>query len=814
MKISYNWLKDIINFNLPPAELGEILTMIGLEVEGIETFETVKGGLEGCFIGEVKTCEKHPNADKLVVTTVDIGTGRNLNIVCGAPNVSAGQKVVVATVGTTLYQGEESLTLKKVKIRGKISEGMICAEDEIGLGDSHEGIMVLDKDAETGTPAKKHFNIGTDTIYEIGLTPNRIDGASHYGVARDLAAFLSQNGEVKLVKPPADGFSIDNKDLEIPVRIENPEACKRYAGVTISGLKVSESPQWLKSKLLSVGLSPINNVVDITNFVLYELGQPLHAFDADRIRGGTIVVRTMDEGTPFVTLDEVERKLSRDDLMICDEKAGMCIGGVFGGIHSGVTEKTRNLFLESAYFDPVYIRRTSKRHGLNTDASFHFERGADPQMTLHALKRAAMLIREIAGGTISSGIVDEYPVKLEPFNVEVKYAHIDRLIGKKIDHQVIVSILKSLEIEIESVSPEGLNLIVPRYRVDVQREADVIEEILRIYGYNNIGFMERMTSKVSYTEKPEKEKIIQIISDHLSSNGFNEIMCNSLTREAYYENDPRAVELFNPLSTDLNRMRTNLLFGGLETILYNTNRKRSNLRLYEFGNIYKLALESNPGILDTYEEEEHLVLLVTGNRYEGNWIEKEQPGTFFELKTYVEHVLGRLGINVGKLETKELDSADFEDGMVLWSKGIKLVEMGFVSSALLKKFEIETEVYYADFNWGDVMKVLRNVRINLEPIPKFPEVRRDLSMIIDQNVKFAQIRDIALNSERKLLKSISLFDVYESERLEKGEKSYAVGFILQNPEKTLTDREIDRIMDKIQKNLEKDIKARIRQAIV
>ncbi len=812
MKISYNWLKEYIDIDLPPDELGDILTNIGLEVEGMETFEPVKGGMEGCFIGKVKTCGKHPNADKLTLTTVDIGAGRDLNIVCGAPNVRAGQKVVVATLGTTLHQGKNSFSLKKVKIRGQVSEGMICAGDEIGLGDSHEGIMVLDKDAEPGTPAREYFNLVSDTVYEIGLTPNRIDGASHYGVARDLAAFLNQDGRAKLKMPPAEGFSIDNEDLKIGIRIENQEACKRYTGVTLSGISVKESPKWLKNRLLSVGLKPINNVVDITNFVLYELGQPLHAFDADRIKGQTVVVRTMPEGTRFVTLDETELILSANDLMICDHKDGMCIGGVFGGMHSGVTEKTRNVFLESAYFDPVYIRRTSKRHGLNTDASFRFERGADPEMTLIALKRTAMLIREIAGGSISSDIIDVYPAKLEPFRVDVDYSHVDRLIGKKIDREVIKKILESLEIKIESEDPGGIRVSVPRYRVDVQREADVIEEILRIYGYNKVGFMERMTSKVTHTKKPDKEKLTQIVSNHLSSIGFNEIMCNSLTREAYYNDDPRAVKLFNPLSTDLNRMRTTLLYGGLETILYNVNRKKSNLRLYEFGNCYRLAVESDPDILNTYEEQERLSLLITGNRYEGNWIEKDQPGTFYELKTYVEHVFGRLGIEPAGLDTREVESDNFEDGMGFWNKGKKLAEMGAVSANLLKSFGITADVYYAEFNWDHMMEALRDVKITLDPIPKFPEVRRDLSMIIDRSVQFAQIRDIALRTEKKLLKSISLFDVYESEKLEKGKKSYAVGFVLQNPEKTLTDKEIDRIMDRIQANLEKEVNARIRQA--
>jgi phenylalanyl-tRNA synthetase beta chain len=812
MKISTSWLKEYIDFNMSPEELGDVLTNIGLEVEGMEVFESVKGGLEGCVIGQVKTCVKHPNADKLSLCTVDAGGDEDLNIICGAPNVRAGQKVVVATLGTSLQMGEESITLKKVKIRGEVSEGMICAEDEIGLGDSHEGIMVLDDSAEPGTPAREYFNISEDTIYEIGLTPNRIDGASHYGVARDLYAYLNQQGKAGLKKPSTGDFNIDNNDLNIGVRIENTEACRRYAGVTISGISVGESPQWLKNRLLSVGLNPINNVVDITNFVLYELGQPLHAFDADKIKGGIVVVRTMDEGTPFITLDEVERKLSKDDLMICDESDGMCIGGVFGGINSGVTEDTKNIFLESAYFDPVFVRRTSKRHGLNTDASFRFERGADPEMTIHALKRTAAMIREIAGGKITSDIIDKYPVKMEPFRVEVKFAHVDRLVGKKIDSKVIRKILESLEIKVESGNEESISVIVPRFRVDVQREADVIEEILRIYGYNNVGFRERMISTVSYTDRPEKEKLVQIVSDHLSSNGFNEIMCNSLTRVAWYEGDSSVVSLFNPLSSDLNRMRTNLLYGGLETILYNTNRKRSNLRLYEFGNCYSMAMESSPDILDTYEEEEHLALLVTGKRYEGNWIEGDQAGSFYELKTYVENILGRLGIDPANLETGNPESDVFGDGTALEMKGRKLVEMGSIGREILEKFGIETDVYFADFSWVNVMGTLEDAVLNLEPVPKFPEVRRDLSMIVDNSVQFAQIRNIARKTEKKLLKSVSLFDVYESDKLEKGKKSYAIGFILQNPDKTLTDREIDRIMNRIQSNLESGINAEIRQA--
>ncbi len=812
MKISYNWLKDYISISQSPEELGDILTNIGLEVEGIEKFESVRGGLKGCVIGRVKTCEKHPDADKLSLTKVEIGGERDLDIVCGAPNVSAGQMVVVATVGTTLYKGEKSLTLKKVKIRGEISEGMICAEDEIGLGTSHEGILVLEEDAVAGTPASEYFGIQTDTIFEIGLTPNRIDGASHYGVARDLAAFLKLAEPVSLTKPSADDFHVDKQKLTVKVRIENEDACKRYAGVTLTDIQVSASPDWLQNRLRAVGLNPINNIVDISNFVLYELGQPLHAFDADEITGQCVVVRTLKEGTKFTTLDEVERSLSEDDLMICNTETGMCIAGVFGGIQSGVTGKTRNIFLESAYFDPVYIRRTSKRHGLNTDASFRFERGADPEMTLLALKRAAIMIREIAGGKISSDIVDEYPKKLEPFPVKVSYAHVDRLVGKKMDKETIKRILEALEISIKSESIDGLDLIVPAYRVDVRREADVIEEILRIYGYNNVDSPPTLTSVLTYSAKPDKEKVIQLISDYLSGNGFNEIMCNSLSREAYYRDDPAAVELYNPLSSDLNRMRTSLLYGGLETIIFNINRKRPNLRLYEFGNCYQVLAGADQNKPEGYREAERLALFATGLRNTGNWIDKEEPGNFYELKSYVEGIMARVGLITGTLQAQEVDAGYFSDGLTYSFKGVKIAEMGILDSSLTSQFDIPTPVYYADFNWSAMLKAMKGFQISMKEIPKYPEVRRDLSMIIDKSIPFSRIRDIAMKSGKEMVKSVTLFDVYESEKLEKGKKSYAVGFVLQDESKTLTDKEIDKVMNRLQGNLEKLIDARIRQA--
>lgn len=812
MKISYNWLKDYINISQSPAELGEILTNIGLEVEGMEEVESVRGGLKGCIIGRVRTCEKHPDADKLSLTKVDIGSERDLDIVCGAPNVRAGQMVVVATVGTTLYKGDDRVTLKKANIRGKISEGMICAEDEIGMGTGHDGIMVLEKDAVPGTPASEYFGTGTDTVFEIGLTPNRIDGASHYGVARDLAAFLQLVGPVTLSKPSAGDFRVDNHDLPVSVRIENEQACARYAGVTLTGVSVKESPRWLKTRLLAVGLNPINNVVDITNYVLYELGQPLHAFDADEITGRTVVVKTMKEGTTFTTLDEVERSLSEDDLMICNTREGMCIAGVFGGIHSGVTGKTRNIFLESAYFDPVYIRRTSRRHALNTDASFRFERGADPEMTLPALQRAALLIRDIAGGKISSEIVDAYPRKLKPFRVEVQYAHIDRLVGKKIERDTIKRILEALEITIEAESRDGLALVVPAYRVDVRRQADVIEEILRIYGYNNVEHPDKLSSVLTYTEKPDKERVTQIISDYLSANGFNEIVCNSLTKEAYYRDDPEAVELFNPLSTDLNRMRTNLIYGGLETIIFNINRKRPNLRLYEFGNCYRLLSGDDQDRLDAYRETERLALFATGLKHSGNWIEKERPGTFYELKSYVEGIMGRVGLDTGLIQTQIVDARHFTDGLSYFVNGTKLAEMGTVDSSLTRQFDIPSTVYFADIHWSGMLEVMKGFRITIKEIPRYPEVRRDLSMIIDKSIPFSRIREIVLNSGHEMVRSVTLFDVYESERLEKGKQSYAVGIVLQDEDKTLTDNEIDKIMKRIQGNLEQQIDARIREA--
>jgi len=816
MKISYNWLKEYINLNIGPQETADILTNTGLEVEGIERYESVKGGLDGIFIGEVKSCKKHPNADKLSITTVDIGQDRLLNIVCGAPNVKAGQKVPVAIEGTTLFHGDESFKIKKTKIRGEFSEGMICAEDELGLGTSHEGIIVLDDKAKVGTPVRNYFDIETDVVFEIGLTPNRIDGASHFGAARDLAAYLNQTRKTGWSKPSVKAFRPDNTKNIIDVVIENPVACPRYAGVTVSGVDVEDSPNWLQNRLKSIGLVPINNIVDITNFVLYETGQPLHAFDADKITGKKIIVKTLKDGAIFITLDEIKRELSDEDLMICNEEEGMCIAGVFGGIDSGVTEKTKNIFLESAYFDPLYIRKTAKRHGLNTDASFRFERGADPDMTLYALKRVALLVKEIAGGEISSDIVDEYPTPIPDFKVNLTYSNLERLAGKKINSEVIKNILTSLEIKIINESEEGLKLIVPAYRVDVQREADVIEEIMRIYGYNNIDINEKVQSTLSYCEKPDKESVINLISDMLAGNGFNEIMSNSLTPSTYYIDSSvfpseHTVNILNPVSKDLNALRQTLLYGGLEAIAYNINHKNPNLKFYEFGNCYRFSkspLENQP--LVHYYEEEHLALFLTGYKSFPGWNSAAQSGSFFYLKSFVEKILIRLGLNPDDFVKADSGLDFFAEGLQYGLNGSDIVEFGKISTGILQNFDIKQDVYYADFNWKNILFSIKPHKITYVELPRYPEVKRDLALLLDKSVKFDQVKELARKTERKLLKSITLFDVFEDEKIGKDKKSYAVSFILQDENKTLTDHQIDKIMTNLMRAYEKELGAQIR----
>ncbi|MBU8893944.1 MAG: phenylalanine--tRNA ligase subunit beta [Bacteroidales bacterium] len=815
MKISYNWLKNYIDTDLSVEEVSKILTDTGLEVEGIEQFESVKGSLEGLVIGKVTSCEKHPNADKLTVTTVDIGNGTELPIVCGAPNVAEGQKVVVATVGTTLYSGDEEFKIKKAKMRGEPSEGMICAEDEIGLGTSHDGIMILDNSAKTGMAAKKYFNIETDTVFEIGLTPNRIDGASHIGTARDLAAYLSQTKKTELIKPSVDDFKVDNNKLPIEIIVEDKVACPRYTGVTVSNIKVGPSPEWLQNRLKAIGLKPINNLVDISNFVLHETGQPLHFFDADLIEGNRVIIKTLKEDSPFVTLDEEERKLSANDLMICNENNGMCIAGVFGGITSGVTENTKNIFIESAHFNSVFVRKTAKRHDLHTDASFRFERGSDPNITVYALKRAALLIKEIAGGEISSDIVDIYPEPVADYKVDLTFRNLKRLIGKEIEKEKVISILESLDIKIVTEDDEKLSLEVPTYRVDVLREADVIEEVLRIYGYNNIEISEHVNSSLSYSPKPDKEKIQNTISDILTANGFNEIMCNSLTKADYY-NDFKSykpnnlVKILNPLSNDLNVMRQTLLFGGLESIVYNQNRRNPDLKLYEFGNCYYLKDSESENPLKKYNEEQHLAIFITGNKTEENWITKEEPTSFFLLKSYVENILERLGLNLNQIESKEVSTDIFVEGLSYKYNEEQLVHFGILNKKLQNTFDIDNSIYFAEFSWDNVLKLSVKNSIRYSEIPKYPEVRRDLALLLSKEIKFADIKELAYKSERRLLKNVSLFDVFEGEKLGANKKSYAVSFILQDENKTLTDKQIDKIMNNFIRIFEKELNAQIR----
>ncbi|MFA5588747.1 MAG: phenylalanine--tRNA ligase subunit beta [Mariniphaga sp.] len=803
--------------DISPKEVAEILTQTGLEVAGLEKVDSVKGGMEGLVIGKVITCEKLPSSDHLSKTTVDTGTGELLNIVCGAPNVAAGQKVVVAPVGTKLYFDDKEITLKKAKIRGEISEGMICAEDEIGIGTSHEGIIVLPPDAKTGIPAKEYYNIIPDWAIEIDLTPNRIDGGSHIGVARDLAAFLNKKTPTAYKRIPVDNFKPDNHNLEIPVEIKNTEACPRYTGVTISGVEVKDSPDWLRQRLKVIGHSPINNVVDITNYVLFETGQPLHAFDANKIAGGKVVVQTLPEGTLFTTLDEVERKLQQNDLMICNAEEPMGIGGVFGGSKSGVKETTKNIFLESAWFDPVFIRKTARHHGLHTDASFRFERGTDPNGVIYALKRAALLIKEIAGGTISSEIVDVYPRKAEFFRVDVSYKNIARLIGKDLGKETIKGILASLEIEIESETDAGLSLLVPPYRVDVKRETDVVEEILRIYGYNNVEIPTVVKSSLQYAPQPDPSQIRNLISEMLSSQGFNEIWSNSLTKAGYYEgltqySTGKTVNLLNPLSADLSGMRQTLLFGGLECIERNVNRQNKDLKLYEFGNCYffeedKVKEQPVPG----YREEEHLALFITGAKSAESWTGEQQPTSFFQLKPIAENILKRMGFSLKTLRISDSQNELFSEGLTYTENNKTVMEAGIVSLKFLKKFDLEQPVYYADLNWNTLMQKRMKHKTAFAELPKFPSVRRDLALVMDKQVRFQQIEELAFKTERKILSDVGLFDVYEGRGIPEGKKSYAVKFTLRDPARTLTDSQIDKTMQKLIAAFDRKLGAELRK---
>ena len=820
MNISYNWLKEYVDFDLTPEEVAAALTSIGLETGSVEEVQTIKGGLEGLVIGEVLTCVEHPNSDHLHITTVNLGNGEPTQIVCGAPNVATGQKVVVATLGTKLYDGDECFTIKKSKIRGVESIGMICAEDEIGIGTSHDGIIVLPEQAVPGTLAKDYYNVKSDYVLEVDITPNRADACSHYGVARDLYAYLIQNGKQATLKCPlVDAFAVENHDLDIKVTVENSEACPRYAGVTVKDVTVKESPEWLQNKLRLIGVRPINNVVDVTNYIVHAFGQPLHCFDADKIKGGEVIVKTLSEGTPFVTLDGVERKLNERDLMICNKEEAMCIAGVFGGLDSGSTEATTNVFIESAYFHPTWVRKTARRHGLNTDASFRFERGIDPNITIYCLKLAAIMVKELAGGTISSEIKDVCVAPAQDFIVELAYEKVNSLVGKVIPVETIKSIVKSLEMKVTNETAEGLTLAVPPYRVDVQRDCDVIEDILRIYGYNNVEIPS--TLKSSLTTKGEEDKsnkLQNLIAEQLVGCGFNEILNNSLTRAAYYDGlesypSNHLVMLMNPLSADLNSMRQTLLFGGLESIAHNANRKNADLKFFEFGNCYYFdADKKNPEkTLAAYAEDYHLGLWVTGKKVSNSWIHADENSTVYELKAYVENILKRLGLDLRNLVVGNLTDDIFAAALTVHTRGGKrLATFGVVTKKLLKAFDIDNEVYYADLDWKELMRAIRSVKVSFKEISKFPAVKRDLALLLDKNIQFAEIEKIAYETEKKLLKEVELFDVYEGKNLEAGKKSYAVSFLLQDEIQTLNDKMIDKIMSKLVKNLEDKLGAKLR----
>lgn len=799
MRISYNWLKDFLKIDKSPEELSEILTNIGLEVESVEEVEDIPGGLAGLVIAEVLSCEQHPNADRLRITTVNNGNGSPLQVVCGAPNVAKGQKVILAGVGTTVFPLEgEPFKIKESKIRGKLSQGMICAEDEIGLGKSHDGILVLPSDAKVGILAKDHFNIQSDSIFEIGLTPNRSDAASHLGVARDVAAFLRKGFKL----PDVSVVGFDDSQNEVKVSIEDEAACPRYTSLTIKGITVKESPEWLKNRLLAIGVRPINNIVDITNYVLHELGQPLHAFDADQIAGKQIIVKTLPEGTSFITLDEVERKLSSSDLMICDTEKALCIAGVFGGLSSGIKESTTSVFLESAYFNAVSVRKTSKYHGLKTDASFRFERGTDPDITVFALQRAAKLILELAGGEIIGGISDIYPNPIKPINVSVTYRNVQKLIGKEIPKEEIKAIIESLGIRVLGDNGEVLEVEVPPYRVDVTREVDIVEEVLRLYGYNNIEISQQIKASLNTSPKPDRELIENQISDLLIGNGFHEILNNSLTKIAYTDKPDEAVRIINPLSSDLDTMRQSLLYSGLEVIAYNQKRKVPDLKLFEFGKVYyKLP--------NGYNENKRLGVFLTGDMHREQWNNIDERASFFDLKGIVDGILGRL--NIKKFQTRDVTIDAFSYGLT-YARGEQIfVNFGAIDKKVLKQVDVQGEIFYADFNWDIILKSITNNKIVYKEVSKFPSIRRDLAILVDEKVSFASLKGIAEKTERKILHEVNVFDVYQGDKLPEGKKSYALSFIFQDEEKTLTDKQIDIVIQKFILNFEKELNAEIRK---
>ena len=844
MNISYNWLKRYINLTDDADTVAKILTSIGLEVGTVETVETIKGGLKGLVVGEVLTCVPHPNSDHMHITTVNVGAveaqgatiddqGRHiLQVVCGAPNVAAGQKVIVATIGTVLYDGDESFTIKKGKLRGEESMGMICAEDEIGVGTDHAGIIVLPQDTPVGMQARDYYHIEDDIIIEVDITPNRSDACSHYGVARDLYAYYKshQQSAICLQKPSVEAFKVDSQELPITVHVDAPEACPRYTGVSIKGVEIKESPEWLKNSLLAIGLRPINNVVDVTNFVLHECGQALHAFDADKIKGNEIHVRYACQGEKFVTLDGVEREMNERDLMIANREEAMCIAGVFGGLESGVTENTKNVFLESAYFDPVTIRKTSRRHQLQTDASFRYERGCDPNNTLYVLKRAALLIQEVAGGKVAMDITDSIANEqttnepFAPWDVTIDIERVYSLIGKRIGEDAIETILRALEIEIVAKQGNCWQLAVPRYRVDVQRECDVVEDILRIYGYDNIEFPEKLNTSLAYGVKPNPEQLRRRIAEQLTAQGFYEILNNSLTKVSYYEPLTKltldsCVKIMNPLSQDLGVMRQTLLFGGLESIARNANRKNSDLRLYEFGNCYHYNGElknKNPELiqndpLKAYNEEMHLGLWLTGNKTQQSWVRREEKSTFYQLHAYVNNIFTRLGVDLQKTTIERLEDELYSDGLVIKAaNGKALGFIGIVARRVLKQMDIDQEVYYADLDWNQLLKQNKQYKAVINDLPKYPEVKRDFALLVDHSVEFADLARAAFATEKKLLKNVYLFDVYEGKNLEPGKKSYALSFILQDAENTLKDTQIENIMTRLQKTFEDQFHATLR----
>lgn len=821
MNISYNWLKDYLDFDLSPEQVAAALTSIGLETGGIEEVESVRGGLRGIVIGKVLTCEEHPNSDHLHITTVDLGNGEPTQIVCGAPNVAAGQTVVVATVGTTLYDGDKEFQIKRSKIRGVESFGMICAEDEIGIGHSHDGIIVINEEVAPGTPAAQYYNLSSDYVLEVDLTPNRIDAASHYGVARDLCAWMAQNAQASpLKRKSVEDFKIDRPDGAIAVEVMNPEACPRYSGLTIRNIKVAESPQWLKDRLTAIGQRPINNIVDITNYILHSVGQPLHAFDVDKIKGGKVVVRTCNEGTVFTTLDGVERKLDARDLMICNAEEPMCMAGVFGGLDSGVTEQTTSIFLESAYFNPTSVRKTARRHGLNTDSSFRFERGTDPNATVYVLKLAALMVKKLAGGEICGEEIDLYPEPINPFPVTLAYDKLNALVGKEIAPETVDSILRSLEIEIAARRDGEIDLLVPTYRVDVQRPCDVIEDVLRIYGYNNIEISSSLRSSLSFkTLTDSANDLRELISQQLTAMGFNEIMNNSLSAESYYEGletfpAANCVKLLNALSNDLCVMRQSLLFGGLESASHNINRKSSDLMMYEFGNVYRFNPEaqSTPEApLAPYSEYSHLALWLTGNMRTGNWARPAEAATIYDLKAIVDNIIARLGISPRELQFTTGKSEIYAASISIATRsGKALGEMGIVSKAMLKKFDIRQEVFHAELDWEAIVRLALKKKVTYTPLPKTMAVKRDLALLIDNNVTMEQIEAVVRESERRLLKGVTLFDVYEGKNLPEGKKSYAIAITIQDDEKTLQDKQIEAVMSKIVTNLEKRLGATLR----